>query len=128
MRVTKNIREYIEEQVFAKAKQSPKLAELEQKKIKAIEDFQKDKKNAEDMCQVYVDQFVNKYQLDIKGTRPRAYFERCHEHTLPECKEYRKVYEEIHNKARQTVLDIIVELELGGTKAELMEKLNAIEF
>jgi len=47
---------------------------------------------------------------------------------LPECKEYRKVYEEIHNKARQTVLDIIVELELGGTKAELMEKLNAIEF
>lgn len=129
MRVTKTIREYIEEQVRAKAKQSAKLVEVEQKKDKAIKDFDEDKKRFEAMCQTYVDQFVNKYQLNLKEfVKPCASFHCCYEHDLPEVQEYYKVRNEIYEKARQIAIDIIVEMELGGTKAELMDKLNALEF
>ena len=129
MRVTKTIREYIEEQVRTKAKQSAKLAELEQKKNKAIKDFNEDKKKFEAMCQTYVDQFVNRYQLNLKEfAKTGVSFYGCYEHDLPEVQEYYKVRNEILEKARQTAIDIIVEMELGGTKVELMDKLNALEF
>lgn len=129
MRVTKTIREYIEEQVYAKAKQSANLVELEQKKDKAIKDFNEDKKNTEEMLKAYVDQFITKYRLKLREfVKPCVSFHGITEHDLPEVQEYYKVRNEIYEKARQIALDIIVEMELGGTKAELMDKLNALEF
>lgn len=129
MRVTKTIREYIEEQVYNKARQSAKLVELEKKKDEAVKNFLEDKKRAEEACQTYVDQLVNRYQMDVDVRhKPCVNFLFCYDSHLPEVKEYNKARSEINDKARQIALDIIVEMEMGGTKAELMDKLNALEF
>lgn len=128
MRVTKTIREYIEEQVRSKAMQSPKLVEAEQKKDKAIKDFLEDKKRYEEVCQTYVDDLVKKYQINVGFMTPRACFEGIYEHKLPESIAYHQLRSKLQEKARQTALDIIIEMELGGTKAELMDKLNTLKF
>lgn len=128
MRVTKTIREYIEEQVYTKVKQSAKLAELEQKKDNAIKDFLEDKENSEKVCGTYLNDLIKKYQLVPHRFNPRVEFIGIYEQNLPEVIEYSKTKREIEDKAHKAVLNIIAEMELGGTKAELMEKLDALKF
>ena len=54
---------------------------------------------------------------------------RCaYDSNLPEVIEYNKARDELYTKRRLAVLNIIAEMELGGTKAELMEKLNNLTF
>ena len=129
MRVTKTIREYIEDQVYNKAMQSEKLVELKTKMDKAIKDFNEDKKKAVEVCQVYVDQLINRYQLNVRSTyKPCVSFSFCYDNYLPEVCEYNKARQELEEKARRITRDIIVEMELGGTKADLTAKLDALKF
>ena len=129
MRVTKTIREYIEKQVYDKVYNSESLLKLKQEKEKAVNDFLEDKKRFEEACMSYLNDFIAKYQLSIPARcKPNVHFAGIYEHDLPEYKAYHDAEREAHKKAEQAILDIIVEMEMGGTKAELMEKLDALKF
>lgn len=127
MKVTKAMREFIEDSIYTKAKQSQRMAELKRKADETEESFIKDVERLENECQVFVKELVDKYKLETKPT-PKAHFSCCHVFNLPDVIAYRKAQEELNKQVRKTILDIIVSMELGGTKAELMAKLDAIQF
>ena len=127
MRVTKAIREFIEEQVRMKAEASPNLAALKQKADEAEKKFNDEIDALTTKFNAEVLYALKKYNLNTKQN-PYTHIGYAYDRDLPEVIAYHKAKDELRDKERQTVLDIIVEMELGGTKAELMEKLNNLQF
>jgi hypothetical protein len=125
MRVTKNIREYIEEQVRIKAEQS--IVELKQKADEATKNFIADRDKAEKLCEAILKKLMDKYPLDCRH-QPYVSFGCCYERDLPEVKAYYEKLNKLQEKRRLATMEIIAEMELGGTKAELMAKLDALKF
>ena len=122
MKVTKAIREFIEQQVEIKANQA--LEPFAKKREAAIqgatEDIGKLQKEVDSMFQI----IINKYNIERKPYMRLPNLESY----LPEVKEYNEKICEFYNKRRSIVIEIIAEMELGGTKAELIEKINNISF
>lgn len=120
MKVSKTLREYIEGQVHMKAKQSSNIVELERKANEAKEKFNAEKAKIED-----------EYREAIKNLHKKYNFAEKHyagDYNLPDVIAYKKAESELEEKERLAVLNIIAEMELGGTKAELMEKLDNLTF
>lgn len=125
MRVTKTIREYIETQVYAKAKES--VAELKKKAEERKKNIENDIEILNKECKPLVQKLLDKYpecfssyaKYEIIGYDP---------YYLPEEKAYREAYHNACNKAKLYTIEIIAEMELGGTKAELAEKINNLKF
>lgn len=136
MKMTKAIREFIEEQVTARAESASntKLTELREAADAARERW-------EDALEVARKEFDAKLAelgtthglayIDYYGrpATPRTSGFACVDNRyLPEVKAYNEYKAQLDIKRDRAIKDIIVSMELGGTKAELMEMIAALEF
>ena len=136
MKMTKAIREFIEEQVTERAESASntRLTELREaadaacnRWNSALEAAQKefDAKLAELGAThglAYTDYYGN-------PAAPRiGYFKNTECRYLPEVKAYDEYRAQLNSKRDRAIKDIIVSMELGGTKKELMEMIAALEF
>ena len=134
MKMTKAIREFIEEQVTERAESNAKLIELREaadaacnRWNNALEAARKefDAKLAELGAThglAYTDYYGNPADPQISSFRNAD----CR--YLPEVKAYNEYKAQLNNKRDRAIKDIIVSMELGGTKKELMEMIAALEF
>lgn len=134
MKMTKTIREFIEEQVTERAESNAKLIELREaadaacnRWNNALEAVRKefDAKLAELGAThglAYTDYYGNSANPQISNFRNAD----CR--YLPEVKAYDEYRAQLNSKRDRAIKDIIVSMELGGTKAELMEMIAALEF
>lgn len=134
MKMTKTIREFIEEQVTERAESNAKLIELREtadaacnRWNNALEAARKefDAKLAELGAThglAYTDYYGNPANPQIGSFRNTD----CR--YLPEVKAYDEYRAQLNSKRDRAIKDIIVSMELGGTKKELMEMISALEF
>lgn len=134
MKMTKTIREFIEEQVTERAESNAKLIELREaadaasnRWNNALEVARKefDAKLAElgaTYGLAYTDYYGNPADPQISNFRNAD----CR--YLPEVKAYDEYRAQLNSKRDRAIKDIIVSMELGGTKKELMEMIAALEF
>lgn len=134
MKMTKTIREFIEEQVTERAESNAKLIELREaadtasnRWNNALEVARKefDAKLAELGAAhglAYTDYYGNPADPQISNFRNAD----CR--YLPEVKAYDEYRAQLNSKRDRAIKDIIVSMELGGTKKELMEMIAALEF
>lgn len=135
MKMTKNIREFIEEQVSDRleAATADRLQELEERAKKAREEWstqlEATKQDFETKLAELAEQFDYQYiGYGSKPSLPGVSFHCVDNNYLPEVKEYEAYRRELRNKEAKAVKDIIVSMELGGTKKELMEMIAKLEF
>lgn len=135
MKMTKNIREFIEEQVSERleAATTDRLQELEERAKKAREEWSAQleamKQNFDAKLAELAEQFGYQYiGYSGKPSLPDVSFHCVDGNCLPEVKEYEAYRRELRNKEAKAVKDIIVSMELGGTKKELMEMIAKLEF
>ena len=134
MKMTKTIREFIEEQVTERAESNAKLIELREaadtasnRWNNALEAARKefDAKLAELGAAhglAYTDYYGNHADPQISN------FRNVDCRYLPEVKAYYEYKAQLDSKRDRAIKDIIVSMELGGTKKELMEMIAALEF
>ena len=134
MKMTKTIREFIEEQVTERAESNAKLIELREaadaacnRWNNALEAARKEfnAKLAElgtTHGLAYTDYYGNPADPQISSFRNAD----CR--YLPEVKAYNEYKAQLDGKRDRAIKDIIVSMELGGTKKELMEMIAALEF
>ena len=134
MKMTKTIREFIEEQVTERVESNAKLIELREaadtacnRWNNALEAARKefDAKLAELGAThglAYTDYYGNPANPQISSFRNAD----CR--YLPEVKAYDEYRAQLNSKRDRAIKDIIVSMELGGTKKELMEMIAALEF
>lgn len=134
MKMTKAIREFIEEQVTERADNDAKLNELREaadtacnRWNNALEAARKefDTKLAELGAThglAYTDYYGNHADPQISNFRNAD----CR--YLPEVKAYDEYRAQLNNKRDRAIKDIIVSMELGGTKKELMEMIETLKF
>ena len=134
MKMTKTIREFIEEQVTERAESNAKLIELREtadaacnRWNNALEAARKgfDAKLAELGAAhglAYTDYYGNPADPQISS------FRNVDCRYLPEVKAYDEYKAQLNSKRDRAIKDIIVSMELGGTKKELMEMIAALEF
>lgn len=134
MKMTKAIREFIEEQVTERAESNAKLIELREaadaacnRWNNALEAARKefDTKLAELGAThglAYTDYYGNHADPQISNFRNAD----CR--YLPEVKAYDEYRAQLNNKRDRAIKDIIVSMELGGTKKELMEMIETLKF
>ena len=134
MKLIKTIREFIEEQVTERAESNAKLIELREtadaacnRWNNALEAARKefDAKLAELGAThglAYTDYYGNPADPQISSFRNAD----CR--YLPEVKAYDEYRAQLNSKRDRAIKDIIVSMELGGTKKELMEMIAALEF
>lgn len=137
MRITKTIREYIEKEVKARVEPKFEAEKVEAKRQEAaLNDFLEGASKAAevawtnyfeehfseiaDFCE---DNRRTQYGTNIPtfyNGRAAAIKDKCYSTSI------HRWYEHIREESKRLVDEIIVELELGGTKAELMEMLEKI--
>lgn len=136
MKMTKAIREFIEEQVTecAESASNTRLTELREAADAARERWNNalkavrkefDAKLAELGAAhglAYIDYCGNPANPQISGFSCTDY------RYLPEVKAYDEYKTQLDIKRARAIKDIIVTMELGGTKKELMEMIAALEF
>lgn len=134
MKMTKTIREFIEEQVTERAESNAKLIELREAADAASDSWNNalevarkefDAKLAELGAThglAYTDYYGNPANPQISNFRNAD----CR--YLPEVKAYDEYRAQLNGKRDRAIKDIIVSMELGGTKKELMEMIAALEF
>lgn len=134
MKMTKTIREFIEEQVTERAESNAKLIELREAADTASNRWNNalgvarkefDAKLAElgaTYGLAYTDYYGNPADPQISNFRNAD----CR--YLPEVKAYDEYRAQLNSKRDRAIKDIIVSMELGGTKKELMEMIAALEF
>lgn len=127
MKVTKAIRVYIEDQVHTKATNSERIAQLKEKADKSIEEFNKSVERLQDEVAKLVKEVAAQYSIEI----PRGYkagFSLLNEWYLPDVRAYKSALSELQEKEKHATTEIIATMELGATKAELMEMINNLKF
>ena len=136
MKMTKAIREFIEEQVTERAESASntKLTELREaadaargRWADALEAAQKEF-NAK-LTELGAAHGLACVDYSGKPANPQiANFRYVENRFLPEVKAYNEYKAQLDSKRARAIKDIIVSMELGGTKAELMEMIAALEF
>lgn len=136
MKMTKAIREFIEEQVTecAENASNTRLTELRE-----VADAARERWN--DALEVARKEFDAKLvelgaahglaYIDYSGrpASPKTSGFSCIDgRYLPEVKAYHEYKAQLDSKRARAIKDIIVSMELGGTKKELMEMIAALEF
>ena len=127
MKISKTLREYIEEQVNIKANESKTIAELKAKADEATAKLDAERKELQDEWNKIWKSVTEKYGVNLRYPASVS-LNGAHSMDLPEVIAYNKAEIELCEKKRLAVLNIIAEMELGGTKAELMEKLSNLQF
>lgn len=136
MKMTKAIREFIEEQV-AEAAATSTAATLAQLKAKADDESQrwdealetKRKQFNTELASLAKDFGYTYISYNGKEYLPRTCgFDSCAPQHLPAVKAYNEAKAVVQRKISKAIKDIIVSMELGGTKKELMEMISKLEF
>ena len=134
MKMTKAIREFIEEQVTERAKNDAKLNELREAADTARKRWDDVLKEAKKEFNAKLAELGEAYGLVYQTysgevVHPQIYsFQYVESRYLPEVKAYDEYRAQLNNKRDRAIKDIIVSMELGGTKKELMEMIAALEF
>lgn len=135
MRVTKTIRDYIEKEVRARIQPKYAAEEAEAKRRFAARDafFDKCAKAAEEAFNTAFDanfHDVSDFMEDVRdAVNPPVSFYNSRAAQIPDRGQRNSVYQwqnRMNEEAKKIVEEIVVELELGGTKAELMAMLEKI--
>lgn len=136
MKMTKAIREFIEEQVTERAESASntRLIELREAADAACDSWNNAKEAARKEFDAKlaelgaahglacIDYYGKPVNPQITGFR----YVDCR--YLPEVKAYDAYRAQLNSKRDRAIKDIIVSMELGGTKKELMEMIAALEF
>lgn len=134
MKMTKAIREFIEEQVTELAKSDAKLIELREVADAARDSWNNAKEAARKEFNAKLTELGAAHGLaciDYNGkpVNPQITgFQYVDCRYLPEVKAYNEYKAQLDSKRDRAIKDIIVSMELGGTKKELMEMIAALEF
>ena len=135
MKMTKNIREFIEEQVSDRleAATAGRKQELKERADLARSNWKNMLDNAKLAFEAQLLEMANSIGYEYIGyggahSNPGISFHCVDNSYLPEVKEYETYCRELRNKEAKAVKDIIVSMELGGTKKELMEMIAKLEF
>lgn len=133
MRVTKLIREYVEKRVIAAYPKSEaelaweaKSKEVNEALTKANELINEASKKIAEQINAEFGFAVGSYRLEGREDKYRNVINTTY---YADCEEYqacRKAEEERRKKIKETIEEILISLELGGTKAELEEMLANI--
>lgn len=123
-RVTKTTREYITQQVRMKAEES--IANLKQMSDEATTNLNRDIEALKKKCEPFVQELRDKYPWCENLARIEMYG--INSWNAPEYIDYHLAYQRAMAKAEQMALELIVEMELGGTMAELKKKLANLKF
>lgn len=134
MKMTKAIREFIEEQVTERAKNDAKLNELREAADAARKRWDDVLKEAKKEFNAKLAELGEAYGLVYQTysgevVHPQIYsFQYVESRYLPEVKAYDEYRAQLNNKRDRAIKDIIVSMELGGTKKELMEMIETLKF
>ena len=134
MKMTKAIREFIEEQVAERAESNAKLIELREAADAARDSWNNAKEAARKEFDAKLAELGTAHGLACidyygKPVNPQITgFQYADCRYLPEVKAYNEYKAQLDNKRDRAIKDIIVSMELGGTKKELMEMIAALEF
>lgn len=136
MKMTKAIREFIEEQVTERAESASntKLTELRKAADAACDRWADALEAAQKEFDAKLAELGAAHGLACvdhsgKPTNPRIVnFRYIENRFLPEVKAYNEYKAQLDSKRARAIKDIIVSMELGGTKKELMEMIAALEF
>lgn len=134
MKMTKAIREFIEEQVTERAESDAKLVELREAADAASDSWNNAKEAARKEFDAKLAELGATYGLTYtdyygKPVNPQVTgFQYVDSRYLPEVKAYDEYRAQLNSKRDRAIKDIIVSMELGGTKKELMEMIAALEF
>ena len=134
MKMTKAIREFIEEQVTERAESNTKLIELREAADAARKRWDNAKEAAREEFNAKLAELGAAHGLACidyygKPVNPQITgFQYVDSRYLPEVKAYDEYKAQLNSKRDRAIKDIIVSMELGGTKAELMEMIAALEF
>ena len=134
MKMTKTIREFIEEQVTERAESNAKLIELREAADTASDRWNNAKKAAQKEFDAKLAELgaahglacIDYYGKPVKPQITGFQYVDCR--YLPEVKAYDEYRAQLDRKRDRAIKDIIVSMELGGTKKELMEMIAALEF
>ena len=134
MKMTKAIREFIEEQVTERAESNAKLTELREAADAASNRWDNAKEAARKEFDAKLAELGATHGLACidyygKPVNPQVTgFQYVDSRYLPEVKAYNEYKAQLNSKRDRAIKDIIVSMELGGTKKELMEMIAALEF
>lgn len=134
MKMTKAIREFIEEQVTERAESNAKLIELRETADAARKRWDNAKEAAREEFNAKLAELGAAHGLACvdyygKPVNPQITgFQYVDCRYLPEVKAYNEYKAQLDSKRDRAIKDIIVSMELGGTKKELMEMIAALEF
>ena len=134
MKMTKTIREFIEEQVTERAESNAKLTELREAADAARERWDDVLKEAKKEFNTKLAELGEAHGLVCQTysgnvVYPQIYsFQYVDSRYLPEVKAYDEYKAQLDGKRDRAIKDIIVSMELGGTKKELMEMIATLEF
>lgn len=136
MKITKSIREFIEEQVTERAEgaRNTKLTELREAADAARDRWNGALEAARAEFNAKLAELAQLHKLDYidysgnHATPKISNFYYTDYNYLPEVKAYNEYKAQLDNKCARAIKDIIVSMELGGTKKELMEMIAALEF
>ena len=134
MKMTKAIREFIEEQVTERADNDAKLNELREAADRARKRWDDVLKETKKEFNAKLAELGEAYGLVYQTysgevVHPQIYsFQYVESRYLPEVKAYDEYRAQLNNKRDRAIKDIIVSMELGGTKKELMEMIETLKF
>ena len=134
MKMTKTIREFIEEQVTERAESNAKLIELRETADAARDSWNNAKEATRKEFNAKLAELGAAHGLACidyygKPVNPQITgFQYVDCRYLPEVKAYDEYRAQLDSKRDRAIKDIIVSMELGGTKKELMEMIAALEF
>ena len=136
MKMTKAIREFIEEQVTERAESASntQLTELREAADAACNRWNSALEAARKEFNAKLAELGAAHGLACidyygKPVNPQITgFQYAGRRYLPEVKAYDEYRAQLDNKRDRAIKDIIVSMELGGTKKELMEMIAALEF
>lgn len=130
MRATKLIKEYVEKQVKARFPKSMDEILWDHETERMSKAITEANEKIEEYAQKIVAELNEKYNFS-EEYKLKEYRDRCYVSNTStyDCKNYlasRKAREAREKKINETIENILITLELGGTKAELEEMLNNI--
>ena len=136
MKMTKAIREFIEDQVTERAESASntQLTELREAADAACNRWNSALEAARKEFNAKLAELGAAHGLACidyygKPVNPQITgFQYADRRYLPEVKAYDEYRAQLDNKRDRAIKDIIVSMELGGTKKELMEMIEALEF
>lgn len=133
MKMTKAIREFIEDKVQERVDSHPDLLAAKEAADAEAKAFATDIETLQTRFNTELRELSNRYNYSYPayGGEPLPVMARmdCYSvQHLPAKKEYNQLRQEINHKADQAAKEIIVSMELGGTKAELLAMIAKLNF